>query len=335
MKRLGVAAALLVVASAAHAQTTGCPAAVAGPSAQNAARDVCLQTQDIFQLMAPQLGISITAGNATLGQGGTLGGLGHFTVEARANGVIGDVPDIPNFPAPRTSTPTAQQLPSKNTPLGLPSVDGAIGIFKGLPLGLTNVGGVDLLLTGAYVPTLAKGGLTVTPKTNVKIGYGVRVGALQESLLVPGVSVTYVKHDLPTTTITGSTSNMDFTMQDAAVKTTSWRVVASKSLILFGLAVGAGQDMYDESASFSGKATATIAGIGTASTPFGPFSLAQKVTRTNYFADVSMNLLLIKLVGEVGQVSGGKLSPTPFNTFSTGAADDSRLYGSLGLRFNW
>ena len=70
-------------------------------------------------------------------------------------------------------------------------------------------------------------------------------------------------------------------------------------------------------------------------TPFGPFSLAQKMTRTNYFADVSMNLLLIKLVGEVGQVSGGTLSPAPFNTFSTGAADDKRLYGSVGLRFNW
>jgi hypothetical protein len=48
-----------------------------------------------------------------------------------------------------------------------------------------------------------------------------------------------------------------------------------------------------------------------------------------------MNLLLLKLVGEVGQVSGGTLSPLPFNTFSSTKADDSRLYGSVGLRFNW
>ena len=41
-------------------------------------------TTDLYQLMAPQLGVSITGGNPVLGQGGTLGGIGHFTVEARA-----------------------------------------------------------------------------------------------------------------------------------------------------------------------------------------------------------------------------------------------------------
>ena len=335
MKRLGVAAALLVLASTAQAQATDCPAATAGASAQNAARDLCLQTKDIFQLFAPQLGISITGGNATLGQGGTLGGLGHFTVEARGNVVMGDYPDVTKFPAPRTSTPTTQQLPSKNQIVGLPAVDGAVGIFKGLPLGLTNVGGVDLLLSAAYVPTVGKAGddFTVTPATNVKVGYGVRVGALQESLLVPGVSITYMKRDLPTTTISGTSPKLSFTMADASVKTSSWRIVASKSLILFGLAAGVGQDMYDEKATFSGTAQTGI--LLQPTQTFGPFALAQKMTRTNYFADVSMNLLLIKLVGEVGQVSGGKLSPTPFNTFSTGAADDSRVYGALGLRFNW
>ena len=32
--------------------------------------------------MAPQLGTSITGGNATLGQAGSLGGLGHFLASA-------------------------------------------------------------------------------------------------------------------------------------------------------------------------------------------------------------------------------------------------------------
>src|SRR5436309_4869797 len=192
MKRLGVAAALLMFASSAYAQTTDCPAATGGASAQNAARDLCLQTKDIFQLFAPQLGVSITGGNATMGQGGTLGGIGHFTVEARGNIVMGDFPDVTKFPAPRTSTPTSQQLPSKNQIVGLPAVDGAIGIFKGLPLGLTNVGGIDLLVSASYVPTVGQSGddFTVTPKTNLKYGFGARVGLLQESLVVPGVSFT-------------------------------------------------------------------------------------------------------------------------------------------------
>jgi hypothetical protein len=59
------------------------------------------------------------------------------------------------------------------------------------------------------------------------------------------------------------------------------------------------------------------------------------ITRTNYFANASINLLLLKIVGEVGQVSGGTVSPAPFNSFSSGAANDTRLYGSVGLRFSW
>ena len=55
----------------------------------------------------------------------------------------------------------------------------------------------------------------------------------------------------------------------------------------------------------------------------------ESMTRTNYFADVSMNLLVLKLVGEVGMASGGSVNT--FNTFST-KADASRLYGSVGIR---
>ena len=56
------------------------------------------------------------------------------------------------------------------------------------------------------------------------------------------------------------------------------------------------------------------------------------MSRMNYFADLSMNLLLLKIVGEVGMVSGGKM-PT-YSTFET-AADASRMYGSVGLRLGF
>lgn len=342
MKRLGLAAVMLTMATAVQAQATDCPAPVTTPITpgqfgQNASRDICLRTKDVFQLLAPQLGVSMTGGNPVLGQGGTLGGLGHFTVEARAIVVMGDIPSLGNWPAPSTTPPVSQQLESKNFPIGLPAVDGAIGIFKGLPLGLTNVGGIDLLVSAAYVPEYknADGTFTVTPQQNLKFGYGARVGLLQESLLVPGVSATWMKRDLPTTTMTGSstvgTSSMAFTLADAAIKTTAWRVVASKSLIMFGLAIGAGQDSYNQTASFSGSATTPLSGT----TNFGPFTLDNKMKRTNYFANASISLLLLKIVGEIGQVSGGEVTPTPFNTFSSGAADDTRLYGSVGLRFTW
>src|SRR5215467_6825635 len=107
-------------------------------------QDACQQSIDLFKLMAPQLGVAITGGNATLGQGGTLGGLGHFVVELRANGLLGNVPQIQT---PSTSGAVQRtNYPTKTQILGLPSADGSIGIFKGIPLPLTNVGGVDLLL---------------------------------------------------------------------------------------------------------------------------------------------------------------------------------------------
>ena len=333
MKRLGMAAVLMsAIAGAAQAQSA-CPASTTLPSAQNGARDICLRATDLYQLMAPQLGVSITGGNPVLGQGGTLGGLGHFTVEARAIAVMGDIPDLPKWSSPSITAPTTQELPSKDFPIGLPAVDGAVGIFKGLPLGLTNVGGIDALVSAVYIPKVDQDGFKVTPDQSLKFGYGARVGIIQESLVLPGLSVTWMKRDLPTTTLEGTTSgaqNLSLKMSDMTVKTTAWRVIASKSLILFGLAAGYGKDSYDQAATFSGTAVSTA---GTSN--FGPFNLTNSMTRSTMFANASINLLLLKIVGEVGQVSGGDLATAPFNTFSSGKADDTRLYGSVGVRFSW
>jgi len=339
MKRIGIAFALAMLATSAQAQD--CPAGVAtavtpAQIGQNASRDVCLRAKDVFSLVAPQLGAAITGGNAVLGQGGTLGGLGHFTVEARVTAVLnGALPDIPKWSGlATTSAPASAELETKKSPVPMPVIDGAIGVFKGLPLGLTNVGGIDLLGSVTYIPTVNEDDFSVTPDANTKFGYGVRVGLLQESLLIPGLSATWMKRDLPVTTITGNGTftgqSMSFTLGDASIKTTSWRLVASKSFILFGLAAGYGQDTYDESATFSGSATVA----GTPYT-FSPFSVESKMTRSNVFANASINLLLLKLVAEVGQVSGGEVSPAPFNTFSGGKVDDARTYGSVGLRFSW
>jgi hypothetical protein len=188
-------------------------------------------------------------------------------------------------------------------------------------------------VSAVYIPTVNQDGFTVTPTTNLKFGYGARVGLLQESLLIPGISVTWMKRDIPTTTLEGTTTgaqNLSFKMSDLSVKTTAWRIVASKSLILFGLAAGYGQDSYDQGATFSGTAVSSAG-----SSNFGPFALTNSMKRSTYFADASINLLLLKIVGEVGQVSGGELTTAPFNTFSSGKADDTRLYGSVGVRFSW
>src|SRR4051812_28928582 len=116
MKARLLAAGLLVAAGAnvAEAQSSQCAAGTT--------QDACQKSVDLFQFMAPQLGTSIAGGNAQLGQGGTLGGLGHFAIGVRANVIQGTIPDPQNF---SLSTTARQQsdLGSKEQILGAPALE--------------------------------------------------------------------------------------------------------------------------------------------------------------------------------------------------------------------
>jgi len=144
--------------------------------------------------------------------------------------------------------------------------------------------------------------------------------------------VSYLRRDLPTVNIAANSGGDSLYVNNLSLKTKAWRVVASKSLILFGLAAGVGQDKYESSTDVSAHVAArTIPPTSAANA--GPVSLTQNLTRTNVFADVSMNLLLFKLTGEIGQVSGGTVNT--YNQFSGKQAADSRIYGSIGARFGF
>jgi hypothetical protein len=299
------------------------------PDAARIAQDGCQQAYDLFQFMAPQLGISLAGGNATLGQGGALGGLGHFTIGVRGNVVQGLLPDVGAFQQ-NTNGAQRRTLPTNDQILGLPTADAAIGLYKGFPLGLTNVGGVDLLLSAAYVPTIDETDVSITPDQNLSVGYGVRVGILQESIVVPGVSFTYLKRDLPQTDIIGQSGNNRLSVTNVKVNTSAWRAVASKSLVFVSIAAGVGQDTYDQSADFAATVSGTFSGVPVSGSTTVP-NTSQTLKRTNFFADLSVNLPLFKIVGEIGNVSGGTVDT--FNSFSGGNADRALVYYSAGLRF--
>ena len=46
-----------------------------------------------------------------------------------------------------------------------------------------------------------------------------------------------------------------------------------------------------------------------------------------------MNLMVLKIVGEVGMVQGGVVNT--FNQWDGKQADDKRMYGSVGARFSF
>ena len=329
--------ALALAATSAGAQDLQrCPAGTANglgvPDQTRASQDACQKAIDLFQYLAPQLSTSVAGGNATLGQAGSLGGLGHFSAGFRINAVQGSLPQVQNV-TPSVTGEVKSNYDTKTQIFPMPTAELAIGVFKGLPLAITNVGGIDLLVSAAYLPEFNSSGVSVkVPNGSLKLGYGARVGILQESLLVPGVSVSYVRRDLPTVDISANSGSDSLYVNNFSLKTTAWRLVASKGLLLFGLAAGIGQDKYetstDVSAHLAARAVPPVSAFNSV-----PVSLSQNMTRTNVFGDLSLNLLLFKLTGEIGQVSGGTINT--YNTFSGKQAADSRVYGSVGARFGF
>jgi hypothetical protein len=210
--------------------------------------------------------------------------------------------------------------------IGLPEVDAAIGVLPGLPVGLATVGGLDLLVSASYLPDVSEGNVRVNvTREPLKIGYGVRVGLLRESIVSPGLSVTLLRRNLPRVDITATTNDDTLSVNELDLRTTAWRLVAGKSLIAFSVAVGVGQDRYTSAADFS--LAVHEAGNTYSATPTSP---RQRLTRTNYFADVSWNFLLVRAVAELGAVSGGDVAT--FNRFRGTGAAGTRPYGSVGLR---
>ena len=297
------------------------------------AADACQKAADLLNYMTPQLATSLAGGNTTLGQGGTLGGLGHFSLDIRGGLLSGSLPQISSIPL----HPGGRQVDAfttKNQIIPSLSLDAGIGLFRGMSLGITHVGGVDAIVTMSYLPSLKSSGSSSSGDfsvigSNEKVGFGFRLGILEESITTPGVSFTWAQRDLPMVSFTGtvqaSGSNPGGTLalDSLAVKTNSWRITAGKSFLIFGLSLGYGQDKYSSTSTIAATVNGPFGGSGSQA---GSFAM----TRSNYFIGASANLFVFKLEAEYGAVSGG-VDPT-YNTFSPDAAK-SRSYFTLGLRF--
>ncbi|HUQ46188.1 MAG TPA: hypothetical protein VM033_06030 [Gemmatimonadaceae bacterium] len=323
-----IATGLLVIGTVTVQAQTSCPSTV--PTATTAPENAKQQAADVFQYVAPQLATAIAGGSPTLGQTSTLGGLGHFSVGVRGTALKGSIPQVNQFPTCYSGKYSAT-LPTSSQVLPGAGADAAIGIFGGLPLALTNVGAVDLLLSATYIPEFDRSSVRVTlPDGSLKIGYGARIGLLSESILVPGVSLSYMKRDLPTVNLSATSGVADsLFVTGLKLKTTSWRIEASKSLLMFGVFGGVGKDKYESSVDLV-RASVGAPVVGRTSSSLTP-APSQSLDRTNLFVGLKLNLLIFKLAGEVGQASGGDI--TTFNSFSGSAANASRTYASLGVRF--
>ncbi|MEX2182259.1 MAG: hypothetical protein WD771_09475 [Gemmatimonadaceae bacterium] len=312
MRRLLVASlALAVLAIPARAQNC---------AADGITEDACVKARDLFLYMAPQLGTAISGGSHTLGVGTTLGGFPHFAIALRANAVMGDLPTIDNV---TVGAATVSTIESEANPVPMVTADFALGVFKGVSLGVTRVGGVDLIGGVTFVPKVEDDNTSLVPQSSTSIGLGARIGLLEQSAVVPGVSFSFMKRNLPVLDFGFATDGGDqFNIDDFTVNTTSWRLSAQKNLLLFQLGAGIGGDKYD----FSTTATGDVDGA-----TFG-FGAKESMSRTTMYGTLGLNLFLFKAVAEVGQVSGGDL--VTYNDF-TEPADKNRLYATVGLRISF
>jgi hypothetical protein len=301
-------------------------------AASQVTADACQKAIDVFQYLAPQLGVVIAGGNATLGVGGTLGGLGKIYISGRANVVSSNIPRVDEV-TPSTAGAHSDQYPTQSQIAGIPQADVAVGVFRGFPVGVTNVGGIDLLGSVSYLPSIDASGVHLsTPSGSFKFGGGVRVGVIQESILFPGISVTYLHRGLPTVDLASNDNSGDsLSIKNINLSTDSYRLVASKSLLLLGLAAGVGQDHYSTSATGNAfVASHTVGGVDTAPESVGPIALSQKLTRTTYFLDATLNFPIFKIIGEIGRTNAVNV-PT-YNTFAGAAAGSAQTFGALGVR---
>ena len=261
MKNVRYLAAAMMLATAARTAEAQCTGAAT-------VADACTKVTDLLNYATPQFSTALAGGSATMGQGGTLAGLGHVAVTLRATAVFGSMPKFGGT-AFNTGGAVASTFDSKDTPVPMVTADAAVGLFRGVSLGVTHVGGVDALISATYLPNVDGGDMKMAVTgSNMKFGYGLRVGLLEESLIAPGVAISYIQRDLPTFNLSGSSTVAaaganapgTFALNDYTLKTTAIRLTASKSFLFFALNAGVGQDTYKGSSNLKVTVTPAVGG---------------------------------------------------------------------------
>ena len=304
---------LLTIASPAVAQTPECSAYSGG------AGRVCSAAVDGTRAFHPLMGILVSGGNPTMGSAGTMGGLGHAAVTLRANAVQVVFPDL-NYNGSSAAVPAGDKLWAP-----APLVEGALGLYKGMPGGLLAVdflGSAQLLPTNQIDNLSVDGGATTIGSIALGLGYGARIGILKDTGPLPAVSFSAMRRDIPRISY-GDVPAGDRYSYGINMHATNLRLIASKQLLMVGMAAGLGWDKYTGDAIIRFRDPVT-----NLQQPNVPVKLS--TSRMLGFVNAGLDLSVLRLTGEVGYQGGKdqKLS-TDFQGFDT---TEGKFFAGLGLR---
>ena len=296
--------------------------------------DACTQAADIFSFVMPQFGQALAGGGAVLGTANTLGGFGKFSFNVRVNAVRGRVPTVDDLRIRATGPSPAQAIATEEAPVPAPVVDVGVGLFNGVGIGRTRFLSLDGLVNVAYLPeTDLEDFAFTTPSGRLALGFGGRLGITRDAHLLPAISVSFIRRELPTADVRasfqGNGGGQDsLSLTGLKVRTDAIRLSISKKFGFLELGGGAGRNRYD-SRVVAGVRVDELVGTASAS-----FSRAQVIEQDVVYGSLAFNFPLLKLAVEVGQASGGDRIAT-FNSFVDGGQNDARLFGSAGLRISF
>lgn len=290
------------------------------PTTQNA-RQSCDAAIDLTRAYHPLAGLLVSGGNAVLGSGATLGGLGKFAFMLRVNATRAV---IPNLAVDANNNVTK----SDDVLAPAPVLEAAVGLFRGLPGGMLSV---DALGAAQFVPNeklasdirVDPGAPRIGP-LSVGLGFGARVGLLGEGVLRPGISASVMRRGIPRVGF-GDLAAGDDIAADVDLHATNLRLVASKRFAVVTLAAGGGWSKY------TGTALASFRNPLTGLAENVSVDLSQ--SRTVAFLDAGLDLKVIKMIGEIGRQSGSDQHLiTNFQGY-----DDTKgtTFYSVGLRFGF
>jgi hypothetical protein len=299
------------------------------PAALGQPLDLCQKASDLFAFLAPQAGLAVAGGNFLPGEGGSLGGFGVRSASLRVVAVDGRVPDR-RVPLDLGGTAVASDFGAARTVIPMPALDVGIGLFRGWPVGLSNVGGIDLLLGVTALPRVARSAVEIGPQGSALAwSWGARVGLLQESSFIPGLGVSLMRRRVPSMQLRYTPADDSLLVDDGGITSRSVRVTMSKRFTFIGLAAGVGRDQLEATGAV--RAVVNTPGAGAAERlELALPGLRDAVSRNTAFVNVALGYPMLRLVAEVGWSGAGDLRRT-VNSFGARTANEGCRYGSLGL----
>jgi hypothetical protein len=304
---------LVAIVAPALAQTPECSGYTGN------AQRVCAAAVDGTRAFHPVVGLLVSGGNPIIGSAASLGGPGHFSFTARANAVQLVLPAL-SYNGSTATVPAGDKLFAP-----APLLEGALGLYKGMPSGLL---ALDFLGSAQLLPTNQIANLTIDSGARkigglaLGLGYGARVGVFNGMGLLPAVSVSVMRRDIPRISY-GDLAAGDRYSYGVDLHATNVRLIASKQLAVVDLAAGLGWDKYTGGAMIRFRDPLT--GL-----PQPDIPVALNNSRVMSFVDLGVSLSMVKLTGEVGYQGGKdqKLSTT-FQNFDT---TKGKFFAGLGLR---